>query len=172
MFLKGSGHPLGCVTINPLAADTGVRQMFQVETHTVINRPVEEVFAVLSNVENNPKWLSVFQEVTKTSPGPIGVGTTWHVVLKALGQRIEGDVEVVEYEANRIYVQKSKAGPVPVEIRQTCAPVAGGTRVNFALKAEPGSFFKLAEPLVKSFGQRSIEKDLAKLKDLMEAHAL
>ena len=99
--------------------------MFQVETSTVINRPVEEVFAVLSNVENNPKWVSIFQEATKTSPGPIGVGTTWHIMLKALGQRIEGDVEVVEYEANRTYVQKSKTGPVPVEIRQTCAPVAG-----------------------------------------------
>jgi hypothetical protein len=29
---------------------TGVRQMFQIETSTVINRPVEDVFAVLSNI--------------------------------------------------------------------------------------------------------------------------
>ncbi len=48
--------------------------MLKIESTTLIDRPVEEVFAVLSNVENNPKWSSAFLEVNKTSEGPIGVG--------------------------------------------------------------------------------------------------
>jgi len=146
--------------------------MFQVETSIVINRPIEDVFAVLSNLENNPKWASGFLEATKTSQGPIGVGTTWHVVQKALGQRLESDVEVIAYEANRTCVHKGKGGPMAVEMRQTYEPVAGGTRVSLAFEAEPGGFFKLAEPLVKSFAKRALETDLANLKDLMEARAL
>jgi len=146
--------------------------MFQIETSTVINRPVEDVFAVLSNLENNPKWASGFLEATKTSAGPIGVGTTWHVVQKALGQRLESEVAVTAYEANRTCVQKGKGGPIAVEIRQTYEPVAGSTRVSLALEAEPGGFFKLAEPLVKNFAKRTLETDLANLKDLMEARAL
>ena len=54
--------------------------MLKIESATVINRPVEEVFSVLSNLENNPKWSSAFLEVKKTSDGPIAVGTTWRAV--------------------------------------------------------------------------------------------
>ncbi len=144
----------------------------KIETSVAINRPVEEVFAVLSDVENNPKWSSAFLEAKKTSEGPIGVGTTWRVVQKALGQRIEGEVEVTEYEPNRKCAQKSKSGPIPAKIWQTFEPVEGGTRVSLVLEAEPGGFFKLAEPLLMSMLKRSIETDFANVRDLMEAHAL
>ena len=146
--------------------------MLKVESTTVINRPVEEVFALLSNLENYPKWSSAFLEVQKTSEGPIGVGTTWRAVQKAFGQRLESEVEVTEYEPNRKYAQVTKSGPIPVEVLVTFEPIEGGTRVSSALEAEVGGFFKLAEPLVKSMAKRSIETDNANLKDLMEAHAL
>ncbi len=145
--------------------------MLKIESSVVINRPVEEVFAVLSNVENNPKWSSGFLEAKKTSEGPIGVGTTWRAVQKGLGQRIEAEVEVTEYEPNRKCTQKGKS-PFPVELHMAFESVEGGTRVNVRLEGEPGGFFKLAEPLVKSMAKRNIEGDLANLKDLMEAHAV
>ncbi len=145
--------------------------MLKIESSVVINRPLEDVFAVLSNVENNPKWSPIFLEVKKTSAGPIGVGTTYRGVAKFLGQRIETETEVTEYEPNRTIASKSKS-PFPVEVRQTFEPVEGGTRVNFTLNGEPGGFFKLAEPLVGTMARRSTEADLANLKDLMEAHAL
>lgn len=146
--------------------------MLKIESSIVINRPVEEVFAVVSDIEKNPKWTSVFLEARKTSEEPIGVGTTWRVVQKFLGQRFESEVEVTEYEPNRKYALKSKSGPFPVEVRQTYEPVEGGTRFSVALEAEVGGFFKLAEPLVKTMAKRSIETDNANLKDLMEAHTL
>ena len=43
--------------------------MSKIEISTVINRPVEEVFEVVSNVEHNPKRFSSFLEVQKTSRG-------------------------------------------------------------------------------------------------------
>ena len=146
--------------------------MLKTETSIIINRPIEEVFAVVSNLENNPKWSSTFLEVKKTSEGPIGVGTTWQAAQKALGQRLESEVEVTEYEPNRKCAQKSKSGPIPAKIWQTYEPVEGGTQVTVALEAEVGGFFKLAEPLVKTMVKRNIETDFANLKDLMESHAL
>lgn len=146
--------------------------MLKIEISAVINRPVEEVFAVVSNLENNPKWSSTFLEVKKTSQGPIGVGTTWRAVQAFLGQRIESDVEVTEYEPNRKSAQKTKSGPIPAEVRQIYERAEGGTRVSFALEGQVGGFFKLAEPLVANLAKRSIEADFANLKDLMEARAL
>jgi len=145
--------------------------MIKIEHSIVINRPIEEVFAVVTNLENNPKWGSGLLEAVKTSDGPIGVGTTWRLVRKVLGQRLEAESEVIEYELNRNYVQRSKS-PFPVEVRQTYEAVEGGTRISITLEAEPGGFFKLAEPLLKSTAKRDIDAEFSNLKDLMEAHAL
>jgi uncharacterized membrane protein len=145
--------------------------MLKIESTAVINRPVEEVFAILSNVENNPKWSSAFLEVNKTSDGPVGVGTTWRGVGKFLGNRIEVEIEETEYEPNQKITQKSTS-PFPVNQQMTFENVDGGTRLNVNFEAEPGGFFKLAEPVFKSMAKRGIETDLANLKDLMEAHAL
>lgn len=145
--------------------------MAKLEISTVINRPVEEVFAFLSNPENYPKWISSSSEVKIISEGPIGVGTTFRPVVKFLGRRIEGESEVTEYEPNRRYATKSKSGPVPVEWRVTFERVEGGTRVSMSGEVEPGGFFKIAEPLLVSMVKRQFEADLANLKDLMEAHA-
>jgi uncharacterized membrane protein len=149
----------------------GVNDMLKIESTTVINRPIEDVFAVLSNLENNPKWSTAFLEVKKTSQGPISVGTTWRAVQKAFGRQLESEVEVTEYEPNRMWTQKGKS-PFPVQVQATFESVDGGTRVNLRLEGEPGGFFKLAEPLVATMAKRNIEGDLASLKDLMEAHAL
>lgn len=145
--------------------------MVKIEISTVIKRPTEEVFAVMSNAENNLKWQSGTIEAKKTSDGPIGVGTTWRTAGQFLGKRIESEFEITEYELNRKYTQKSKL-PLPVEGQATFERVEDGTRINLKVEVEIGGFFKLAEPLVVSMGKRQLEGDLANLKDLMEAHAL
>ena len=143
--------------------------MARIETSLVINRPIEEVFAYTTNFENQPDWQSRLLEAEKTSEGPIGVGTTWRLVAKFLGQRVETTTVITEYELNRTYAGKSTSGPVPVEARQSYEPIPGGTRITFTAEAQPGSFFKLAEPLVMSLLKRQGEADAATLKALMEA---
>ena len=46
------------------------------ELTIVINRPIEEVFGFLSNLENDIKWRSEWVETRNTSGGPLGVGAT------------------------------------------------------------------------------------------------
>lgn len=146
--------------------------MARVEISSMIKRPVEDVFAVLSNVENNPKWSSAALEAKQTSPGPIGVGTTARFVGKFLGRRIESDSVITEFEANRKFSFESKSGPFPIKGSNTVEQIEGGTRVTATFDVEPGGFFKLAEPLVISMAKRQLQGDLDNLKDLMEANAL
>ena len=64
--------------------------MTKIERSIVINRPVEEVFAAYTNLENHPKWHPGILEAVKTPDGPIGVGTTWRIARKVLGvQRLQ-----------------------------------------------------------------------------------
>ena len=146
--------------------------MATLELSIVINRPVEEVFAFVGNPENIPKWSSLSREVKITSAGPIGVGTTYRSVVAFLGRRIEGETEITEYEPNRSFAEKSKSGPFPIENRTTFERVDGGTRVNFTAVAEPGGFFKLAEPLLVGMIKRQFQADFANVKDLLESHAV
>ena len=146
--------------------------MAKFDISITIKRPVEDVFAVFSNVENGPKWQSGTLEAKQTSPGPIGVGTTTRSVSTILGRRIEFEFEITEFEPNRKFASQSKSGPFPVQASMTFERIEGGTRLNLTIEAEPGGFFKLAEPLVVSMVKRQIQSDLANLKDLMEANAL
>ncbi|MGH2356881.1 MAG: SRPBCC family protein [Candidatus Limnocylindria bacterium] len=146
--------------------------MARAEISTTINRPVEEVFAVLSNLENNPKWSSAALEAKTISAGPIGVGTRARFVGKFLGRRIESESEITEFEPNRKLAFQNMSGPFPFRGSLTVEAIEGETRVNADFEAEPGGFFKLAEPLFMSMGRRQFENDLANLKKLMEAHAL
>jgi uncharacterized protein YndB with AHSA1/START domain len=144
--------------------------MAKIEVSTVINRPVEEVFAVLSNDENRPKWSSTTIEVKQTSEGPIGVGTTWRGVDRIFGRRMERDSVYTAYELNRKITQQSTSGPVPFEVQSIYEPTAGGTRVIVIAEAQPSGLFKLAGPLLMRIRKRQFARDLANLKAMIEAH--
>jgi uncharacterized protein YndB with AHSA1/START domain len=145
--------------------------MVRAEVSTTIKRPVEEVFAVMSDASRNPQWLSTVSETTKTSDGPIGVGTTWHGVGKFLGRRIESDTEYTEFEPNRKFTLKATT-PFPMTIAFTFESVSGDTRVDQVVDAEPGGFFKLAGPLLVAAAKRQFKNDLDTFRDLMEGDAL
>ena len=145
--------------------------MVRAEVSTTIKRPVEEVFAVMSDASKNPKWASGISETTKTSDGPIGVGTTWHGVGKFLGRRIESDTTYTEFEANRKFTAELTT-PFPATIAFSFVAVADGTRVNQVFDGEPGGFFKLAGPLLVAAAKRQFKNDLDTFRDLMEGDAL
>ena len=62
--------------------------MISTQVSIVINRPLEEVFAYLSDLENNMNWRAGMIEAKKTSAGPIGVGTTYRLVSSAGGSKV------------------------------------------------------------------------------------
>jgi uncharacterized membrane protein len=147
--------------------------MFSVEISTVIRRPVEQVFAFLSDFENWPKWVPGSIEARKTSDGPTGHGTTWRGVSNVLGRRVESESEVIEFEPNRKITWKYKPGAIQqAKAQATFEPDEGGTRFTLTLEGDSGGFLKLAEPVFANLAKRQFEAGLANLKELMEAHAL
>jgi uncharacterized protein YndB with AHSA1/START domain len=146
--------------------------MARFDVGITIKRPVEDVFAVLSDFSNGSKWASGAVEPAKqTSAGPIGVGTTWHGVGKVAGRQFDTEITFTEFEPNR-KITLTITKPFPTTWTVTLESVAGGTRVSQTVEAEPGGFFKLAEPLVVTMAKRQFQNDLDNLRDLMEANAL
>jgi uncharacterized membrane protein len=144
--------------------------MITVENEIIINRPVEVVFAFITDIPNVPKWQTGVTESRQTTAGPVGVGTRGVNVRTVLGQRLETTFEVTEFTPNQTFALRSLTGPVSYDLRTTLAAVAsGGTRLHSVLQAEPKGFFKVAEPVLASTVKKDFAEDLARLKALLES---
>src|SRR5678816_1039399 len=69
----------------------------------IINRPIQEVFAFITDHANDKYWKPFVTESRKISAGPIGVGTRFEIVTVAGGYRRSGEVEILEYEPGRMF---------------------------------------------------------------------
>lgn len=143
--------------------------MQPVERSIVIQRPIEDVFAFVTHVENAVKWQDSTVETHQTSPGSMGVGATINHVGKFLGIRIKNTGQVYEYELNRKFAYKG-GGTVPVDIRYYFNAIPEGTQFTLCYGGEPGALFKLAEPLVVRATAKLLDGDLKKLKQVLEAN--
>ncbi len=143
--------------------------MIKVETSVIVNRSSEEVFAYVSNFENNPLWQSGMVEATFTSDGPLDVGSTYAQVATFLGRRVESTFEVIDFEPGRLVKATSTAGSFPITFTRIAEPLNGGTKVSAIIEGDSTGFYKLAEPLMKRLVQRSVDRDYARLKTVLES---
>lgn len=143
--------------------------MIKVVGSVVINRPIADVFAYVTDLSTHAKWQAGLVEAAQTSTGPIGVGTTYRYVTLLAGQRLDTAGEITEYEPNSKYSFKATSGPILLKGGFTFETAADGTKVRMFVEGEPGGFFKLAEPLLNSMVRRQLETSLGNLKDVLEA---
>ncbi|MBZ0298304.1 MAG: SRPBCC family protein [Anaerolineae bacterium] len=142
------------------------------ELGIVINRPIEEVFAILGDLENDVKWRSEWVESKNMSEGPLGVGGTFRLTGEFLGRRIPTIYEVIEYEPDRSAAWKTVSGPLPLKFQRIFERVEDGTQVTIKYEAEVRGLLKLVMSLLAGMVRQQHEGDLRKVKELIETRAL
>ena len=142
--------------------------MIRLEKSVVIDRPVEEVYAYMSNPENNLQWQAHCRGSSITSEGPSGVGTTFDDEARMLRWRIVSTWEITEYEVNSKVSFKSTSGPMRSKGGYTYESVDGATKVTFVGEAQLRGLFKLAQPILAREAKKEWETSFANLKDLLE----
>ena len=92
----------------------------QFESSQVIDRPIDKVFHfyAVDHVRNHPRWDSDI-ELWLDSDEPIGVGTIIQRRNKRSGTPVEGTMEVVEFEPNRVLAMVIHDGPAVMHGRTT-----------------------------------------------------
>jgi uncharacterized protein YndB with AHSA1/START domain len=135
----------------------------------VINRPVEQVFRFVSDLENDPPW-SGTAEMRRTSPGPIGIGTTFQQSDRLLGRRLELTLRVVAYEPNRKITLTTTSKRLSFSGTRMVEPVGeDATRVTFVGGGRAGGVWMPAEALLAAAGGRRLRTQLGRLKRLLES---
>ena len=132
----------------------------------VIDRPVADVFHFYAHehVRNHPRWDSDIK-LAQITAGPIGVGTIIHRVNSRSGTPVEGTMEVVEYEPDKVISMVIHDGPVEMYGRTTFESVSDN-QTSLTIFIEIPS---MDDSMDKSFLLSRLERSGQIRKQLIEA---
>lgn len=142
--------------------------MISLESEIFINRVPEDVFAFVFEPANAAQWQEGVVLAEFTSEGPLGMGSTWRNVSKMIGREIDIEFEVTDYDPPHRLCYKSISGPVQTKTCVTFESQNGGTLMTFSGEGKPGGFFKMAEGILRKRLESQFEKNLNRLKALLE----
>jgi len=145
--------------------------MINFEISVLIDQPVEVVFAFLSDPLNLPKWQKMVAKIEPVSSVPAGVGSRFNVHSKFLGRKIDGVMEITDYEAPAKFGFKNVAGPMQVRATATLKTAGTGTKLTLNGQGEPAGMFKLAEGALAAQVKSQMEENLKRLKSVLESGA-
>ncbi len=140
----------------------------QIEQSIIIHRPIAQVFAFVSNPNNNVKWQPEVIEHKMLSDGPMALGSKMRHVSKFMGRRIESNIDITEFAPNQKIAFYVTSGTLPYTIYYLLAPEGEGTRFSYFAVMESNWFLKLVQPLMMQSAKRVIEGDLGRLKLIVE----
>ena len=141
------------------------------EGTTVINRPIEEVFAFLSDGTNDPKFSSRVLEIRKTTDDPVGVGTVYASTVKDAGMKTKREFKLTEFEPlTRIrWAEVSKNLVTAPEGGYDLAREGIGTRVTIYNVLEGHGPGKLIAPLALRSARKGADDFGKAIKSAVEA---
>lgn len=139
-----------------------------VVTAVDISRPRDEVAAYAADPDNATRWYENIRSVEwKTAP-PLAVGSRVAFVARFLGRRLAYTYEVLELVPGRRMVMSTAQGPFPMTTTYDWVDVPAGTRMTLRNAGEPSGFARAGAPMLARAMRRANEKDLQRLKELLE----
>lgn len=134
-----------------------------------IDRPADEVFAVISDFSRNPEWQRGMKSAHWTTDPPTHVGSRYEQVARFLGRDVVTTFEVVAYEPGRSVTIESRQSSFPITVTRSVEPLgARRSKVSAHIAGEPRRFFRLFGPLLRLVAERSVRGDYERLRRLLE----
>jgi len=143
--------------------------MTVVETSVSISKPVKEVFAFLSDLNNQTKLNDTLSEVVLS--GPVAVGTKFKLKGSVMGRDFDTDNEIIALEQDKVFGMKTFAAPPASDITNTYTfeSEGDGTKLTLAMDSVimtggvPGM-----EDMVKGQLKSGLETSMAAIKKALE----
>ena len=146
--------------------------MINVQASIEIERPVEEVFAFMTDLEHLPSWLEGVKEARSLSADPTAPGARVTHVNEYLGQAFESTFEVLEWHDNSCTVFKVLSGPLRGESKQTFERLSDdATLVTIEVTGDGTGPLKVGNFLAKRAAQSRVDQSLSNAKELLEEGA-
>jgi uncharacterized membrane protein len=144
--------------------------MAAIEETVIIKKPVDPVFDYVTNFDNLPKWEMNMLESVKTSEKSKGIGTTYKGVTKAMGMKMDWTSKVTDFEENTRVDQTINSGSTVIYEKLLFDETDdGNTEFNVIQDYHCGGLLKLIALIVRYSMKQQMKKNLANLKQIMEA---
>lgn len=142
--------------------------MINIDLSTLIDRPISEVFAFVSNPNNMSKWNSAVVSLEQITAGTVAVGTKFKSVGELMGRRIEGEMQIMTFEPDTKCGFQINAGPMQMNLNMAFKTLGTGTKVSLSAQGNPAGFFKLAEGVMAGRVKTLMEENISRLKTELE----
>ncbi|WP_461162997.1 SRPBCC family protein [Arthrobacter sp. R4-81] len=145
--------------------------MISIESTELIHRPVNQVFAFVSDIRNDPQWHTdiLDAEYDATGPAGPGAGATFRTRFKPFMGESEGTGTVTVYEPPRQVVLTSQMGNMKPVLTLTVVPEDGGSRITRRLDMEPKGMLRIVAPFTGGMMRKRNAGFLTNLKRVLEA---
>jgi uncharacterized membrane protein len=135
-----------------------------------IDRPPDEVFSVITDLDRLPEWQPAIVDVELLGDGPLRAGSRLKEVREVRGKRLEQIVEIAAHEPGRRFELRVVEGPLPVHGDLTFSPTdGGGTRLHMHAHGKANGAMRLLQPLLTVGLKREFRSQYLRLKGLVEA---
>lgn len=141
--------------------------MIEVEHTLEIERPVEDVFAYLTDVARLPEWQASAESAEVE--GELREGARIKEVRTFMGRRAASTLEVTEYDPPRRFSLHVVEGPIQYAVEHALEAVDGRTRITFVGRGETGRVPRLMRGAVRRAVEHQFVKDLETLKRTLES---
>jgi uncharacterized protein YndB with AHSA1/START domain len=141
--------------------------MLIIEYTDTFDYPIAAVFALLTDLEARPTWITGILEVRVTPAGPARLGTSYFEAGKFSGYKSEKTMIVTEFEQDRLLTMTTEAS-VRNSFRESfrIEPLSeGACRVHFTV--EVGGAPKVAEFFMQQAMKKDQPQQAARLKSIL-----
>jgi uncharacterized protein YndB with AHSA1/START domain len=142
--------------------------MIAFQTSIAIDRPLEQVFAYVSEPVNFPSWNSAVQVMRPTAAGPRDVGSTYSMERQLPTGRATNQLEIAVLDAPREFAIRTTEGPTPFLYRYRFAADGIGTFVQFDGQVELTAVAAVIHTIARRAVEHGVDANLATLKLILE----
>ena len=138
-------------------------------TNTIqIDRPIEEVYAYLSDLEHTPEWNWAITETKKTTSGPTTVGTRYRQ-SRSVPQAGTEVLEITALETGRHIEVVGTLAQFPARLSYRLDGMESGTELTNTVNLEPQGALRLVAPVLGNRIKRAVADNLGQLKSRLES---
>lgn len=143
--------------------------MVNVITEIEIEKPVDVVAEYASNPDNAPEWYENIKSAVWKTDKPLKVGSQIAFVAHFLGKEMAYTYEITEFIPDAKLTMRTAEGPFPMETTYTWTTVSKSrTKMTLQNAGKPAGFSKLFAPFMGVMMRKANQKDLGKIKQILE----
>jgi uncharacterized protein YndB with AHSA1/START domain len=143
--------------------------MTYIAGEVTIGAPVDEVFDMVADERNEPRYNSRIVRADKVSEGPVGAGSRFVAEPKSMGSKGEMTLTIVEYDRPHRLHNVVRSAYMHVDGQLTFEGIEGGTRLTWDWDMRLVGPMRIPSPVLALVGPAWEHRNWVGLKQYMES---